>query len=149
MKRVPSVTALCWVPCAALALLSVPCAAQTRAGAGPRINLPPPPSMFGGSFHTGHHGFPGLIVVEREVPVVVEREVVVNDTPPPQAVPLPQGGGAKERKPYAIGATYASLPGGCMKLIEDGVSFYYCSGEWYRQVGEGRSATYKAVARKL
>ena len=132
---------------AALALLSVPGAAQSRAGAGPRINLPPPPSMFGGSFHTGHHGFPGLIVVERQVPVVVEVPVAV---PPPVTPPLPphQGEGEK-RKAYVIGASYASLPGGCMKLIEDGVSFYYCSGEWYRQVGEGRSATYKAVTRKL
>ena len=69
--------------------------------------------------------------------------------PPPAAVPLPQGGGAKERKPYVIGASYDSLPGSCMKLIEEGVSFYYCSGEWYRQVGEGRGATYRAVARKL
>jgi hypothetical protein len=34
-----------------------------------------------------------------------------------------------------------------MKMIEDGASYYYCSGEWYRQMGAGRSATYKAVAK--
>jgi hypothetical protein len=34
-----------------------------------------------------------------------------------------------------------------MKLIEDGVSYYYCSGgEWYRQVGD---ANYRAIKRKL
>ena len=31
-----------------------------------------------------------------------------------------------------------------MKLIEAGQSFYFCSGEWYRQVG---TRSYKAVAR--
>ena len=44
-----------------------------------------------------------------------------------------------------IGASYNSLPPeGCMKLIEAGESFYYCSGEWYRQVA---ARSYKAVAR--
>ena len=52
------------------------------------------------------------------------------------------------RKPYVIGGTYASLPPqGCMKLIEDGASYYFCSGEWYRQLGAGRGAKYRAVAR--
>ena len=99
------------------------------------------------------NGFPGVWVVERpfdyaqdrEVPVYVEREVT---PPPPSVVPLPQelGGGTKARKPYAIGATYASLPGGCMKLIEEGDSYYYCGGgEWYRQTGK----QYQAVAHKL
>jgi hypothetical protein len=36
-----------------------------------------------------------------------------------------------------------------MKLIEEGVSYYYCGGDWYRQEGEGRSVTYKAVKREL
>ena len=51
------------------------------------------------------------------------------------------------REPYVLGKSYASLPGGCMKMIEDSVSYYLCSGEWYRQVGGGRSAKYKAVAK--
>ena len=95
--------------------------------------------------HGGHHGgrFRGGVFipyyVDREIHVV-EREVIrevpviVEPAPPP---PPP-------RKPYRIGASYASLPAGCMKLIEDGQSYYYCSGEWYRQVG---GAGYKAVAR--
>jgi hypothetical protein len=33
-----------------------------------------------------------------------------------------------------------------MKMIEDGASYYLCSGEWYRQLGSGSAATYKAVA---
>jgi hypothetical protein len=32
-----------------------------------------------------------------------------------------------------------------MKLIEDGVSFYYCDGDWYRQSGK----LYRAVDHKL
>ena len=63
--------------------------------------------------------------VVREVPVAVE---------PPQPPPEP-------RKPYVIGASYASLPAGCMKMIYEGESFYLCSGEWYRQDG----SQYKAV----
>ena len=31
-----------------------------------------------------------------------------------------------------------------MKLIEEGSSFYYCSGEWYRQVA---ARSFKAVAK--
>ena len=83
------------------------------------------------------------LIVEREVPVIVEREVVREAQP---ADPPPAGAAtAPPRKPYVIGSTYASLPGGCMKLIEDGVSYYYCGGEWYRQTGK----LYRAVARKL
>jgi hypothetical protein len=99
--------------------------------------------------HGFHHGFGGVWVVEREVEVPVYVEVPVAAAPsvtPP--LPPHQGEGDK-RKPYVIGASYDSLPGSCMKLIEEGVSFYYCSGEWYRQVGEGRGATYKAVKREL
>jgi len=99
-----------------------------------------------GRFHDGFGG--GVWIAEREVPVYIETP------PPPAAAPLPEQaqGGAKEAPPreaYVIGKTYASLPGSCMKLIEEGVSFYYCGGEWYRQVGEGRAAMYRAVARKL
>jgi hypothetical protein len=94
----------------------------------------------GGKFQSGH--FPGFILVEREVPVIIEREVV-REVPAaaPAAPPAPP------RKPYVIGSTYASLPGGCMKMIEGSASYYYCGGgEWYRLVGS-RGARYLAVAR--
>ena len=57
----------------------------TEAGAqrtppyGPRITLPSHVSPFGGRFGGGHFKrghFAGFIVVEREVPVIIEREVV-------------------------------------------------------------------------
>jgi hypothetical protein len=53
------------------------------------------------------------------------------------------------RKPYVIGSTYASLPPqGCMKLIEDGASYYFCGGgEWYRPLGDGRDSKYRAVVK--
>jgi len=122
--------------------------AQQRAvGGGARNNFPSPVHSNAFSWERGsgfHGGFGNVWVVEREVPVIVEREVV-REVAVPVAAPAP----AEPRKPYVIGASYASLPGGCMKLIDEGTSFFYCSGEWYRQVGEGRSASYRAVARKL
>lgn len=115
-------------------------------GGGPRSPPPGSPGRFhGGGFHGGQ-GFFFPFYFEREVPVIVEREVVrevpvVVEPPPPPPPP---------RKPYRIGASYASLPGGCMKSIEDGgrSTFYLCSGDWYQQVGSGSGATYKAVARR-
>ena len=56
----------------------------------------------------------------------------------PPLPPLPP-----PRKPYVLGRTYDALPGGCMKLIQDGGSYYLCSGEWYRPLGGGR---YLAIA---
>ena len=98
---------------------------------------PPPPRPHGG-FHGGFHG--GIFVIEREVVHVIEREVV-RDTPAgPPAPPAPP------REPYVIGRSYSSLPGGCMKMIDNGISYYNCSGEWYRQVLAGAGAQYKAVA---
>jgi hypothetical protein len=101
------------------------------------------------SHHGGNHGNRGFFIpffaVEQQAPVVIEREVVrevpvVVEAPPPKPPP---------REPYAIGKSYATLPpSGCMKLIEDSVSYYMCSGEWYRQVGSGSAVTYKAVARR-
>lgn len=109
---------------------------------GPRNNFHNPSNHF--SWERGHGlhgGFGNVFVVQQEVPVIVEREVVreVPVVVQPVAPPPP-------RKPYVIGSTYASLPDSCMKLIEDGVSYYYCGGdEWYRQTGK----LYRAVARKL
>ena len=110
--------------------------AATAAGArdrpmGPRNLVPPAPN---GPFI----GNGGLWVVEREVPVVIEREVI-REVPVPAVPPAPP---PAPRKPYAIGASYDSLPGGCMKMIEGGNSYYYCSGgEWYQQTGK----QYRAV----
>jgi hypothetical protein len=105
-----------------------------------------PPRSFPG--HGGMHGTHGFfypfVFVEQQPPVIIEREVVrkepvVVEPPPPPPPP---------RKPYKIGASYSTLPSGCMKLIEEGVSYYLCSGEWYRQVGSGSGVTYKAVAKR-
>jgi len=91
-----------------------------------------PPRHHGGGLH-GNRGFHvPYYVYEREPTVIIEREVireapVIVEAPPPPPPP---------RKPYVVGASYASLPGGCMKLIEDGQSYFYCGGEWYRQAGK-------------
>jgi hypothetical protein len=107
--------------------------AQSHGVGGGFRHLPPPP-LASGPFL----GFPGVYVVERVQ--VIEREVVkeVPAPPPPEPPPPP-------RKPYAIGASYDTLPGGCMKMIQDGDSYYLCSGEWYRKVGTESGVTYKAV----
>ena len=113
--------------------------AQQRSGGGMRNPLP----AHGGNMHGRHRVFLPFFYVERDGPLIIEREVVrevpvvVEPKPPP---PPP-------REPYAIGKSYSSLPGGCMKMIEDGVSYYLCSGEWYRQVGSGSAVKYKAVAK--
>ena len=131
---------------AAIVAMSAPADAQSRPVSGARITYPSHSNHF--SWERGHRfrgAFP-VLVVEHEVPVIVEREVA---PPPPPAPPLKERG-EKERKPYVVGATYASLPGGCMKLIEAGGSFFYCGdGEWYREVRAGRDPLYRAVARTL
>ena len=124
---------------ALLVFAAVEAGAQSRPVGGGR---PIPPPGHGGGKH-GIHG--GVFIVEREVGRVVEREVVRDDRPSEQ--PVAVAAPAPPRKPYVIGSTYASLPPqGCMKLIDDGVSYFYCSGEWYRQMGGGRDAQYRAVA---
>ena len=89
-------------------------------------------------FHRFHRGINGNGFFYYEepqyYPVVVEQ--VVHDEPAAPPAPPPE-----PRKPYVLGRTYSSLPGGCGKLIQDGASYYVCSGEWYRQVG----SEYKAV----
>jgi len=108
----------------------------------PRSPPPPPPAGMNGfhdgfhdGFHRGFHGG-GFLIVE-EPQVVVERDVVhevVEEVPAPPPPP--------PRERYVIGRSYSSLPSGCMKMIDLGVSYYRCNGEWYR---EGR-AGYIAVA---
>jgi hypothetical protein len=45
-----------------------------------------------------------------------------------------------------MGRTYASLPGGCMKMVEKAASYFYCGGDWYRQVG---SSEYRAIKKPI
>ena len=122
-------------------------AQQRPIGGGPRNWIP---SNGGGmqgmqgihgrrGFHDRGGFFLPLFWDDRDDPVIIEKTVVketvvVKDPPPPPP----------KREPYAVGKTYDTLPPqGCMKLIENGGSYYLCSGEWYQQVG----GKYKAVAK--
>ena len=135
-----------FVAAASAGMLSSACPvqAQARAISGAPRGLPPGPpgGMHGGHGGFGHHGFFIPYFVEREPTVIVQREVVrevpVAVEPPPPPPP--------PREPYVLGKSYASLPGGCMKMIQGSASYYLCSGEWYRQVGSGSGARFKAVA---
>lgn len=119
----------------ALMALSATAQAGPRGVGGGFRHLPPPPPPL---FHGGFIGFP-VWGVEREVHVI-EREVI-REVPVPVVVEPPP----PPRKPYKLGASYDSLPTPCMKMIEDGASYYHCSGEWYRQIGSGSAVTYRAV----
>jgi len=135
---------------AAMATITILAAANIEAqrpvSRGPRITFPSHANHFSWERHHGFHG--GVFIVERQVPVIVEREVV-REVKVADSGTLNRDVPKSPRKPYVIGTTYPSLPPqGCMKLIEDGASYYYCSGEeWYRQLGDGRGAQYRAVAR--
>ena len=115
---------------------------QRPVGGGPRNTIP----------STGERGsvvsrerVSDVFLIEQNVVQVVEQKEEANpsDTaaapPAPAALPPPE---PEPRKPYAIGNVYSTLPGSCMKLIQDGASYYLCSGEWYQLVGSGE---YKAV----
>jgi len=105
-------------------------------------SIPPQPNM--GVFHGGNrHGVNGgvFIIEDREyIPVIHE---VAPEAPPAPAAPAPP---PEPRKPYVLGRSYSSLPGGCMKMLQDGTAYYYCSGDWYRQL-DGHDPQYKAVER--
>jgi hypothetical protein len=133
-------TAVTTAMCALLALAPGPAGAQQRSIIAPPRNSPPPPQ---GRMHGFRHFSPGFFIDREYVPVYVHDDAR-DDTSatPPAAVPPPPP--PAPRKPYVIGRSYSSLPGGCLKLIQDGSSYYGCSGEWYRQAGDG--AGYKAVA---
>lgn len=116
-------------------------------GPGSLFPSPMPPQTGGrgsrdGSHRGGrHHGFsPGFILYAE--PVVVHDIVVVYDQPPepPQPPPAPPPP-PKPREPYVIGRTYKTLPGGCLKMVQGGASYFRCGGGWYRQVG----SRYRAV----
>ena len=120
---------------AALLLAVAPAASASPLPPGGNRSPPPPPPA-------ALPGFPAFPVFfyDDEPTVIIEREVVREVAVPQPAPPPPE----PPREPWVLGRTYASLPGGCMKLIEGGASYYLCSGEWYRQVG---ARQYKAVAR--
>jgi hypothetical protein len=111
---------------------------------------PPPPAQsiihgtFGGGFHR-HHGFGGggfILYPETEV---VHDVVVVHDQPAEPPAPPPPPPAPKE--PWVMGRTYASLPPqGCMKMVEKAASYFYCGGDWYRQVG---SRSYVAIKKPI
>jgi hypothetical protein len=95
------------------------------------------------SSHDGFHrglkrNFGGTVFIYEE-PEVVHDVVVVHDVAAAAAEPAPPP--EPPREPYVLGHKYASLPGGCMKLIQGGASYFQCSGKWYRQIG----SQYQAV----
>ncbi len=130
---------------AAMAAVTIFAAAEADAQRGPGVTIGgwsnPPPPRHGGGHHRNpgrHHAFP-VLILEREAPVIIEREVVVREVPAVVEAPAPP---PPPRPAHVIGKTYAALPGACMKMLEDGASYYLCDGEWYRQVGK----QYRAVA---
>ena len=90
----------------------------------------------------GHKRVGDVFLIDQDVVEVVEVEKAA-PAAAPAAPPAAEPATAPEkREPYKIGRSYASLPGGCMKMIEDGASYYFCGGEeWYQLVG----GKYKAV----
>ena len=126
-------------------------AQQRPIGGGPRNWIPSNgggmQGMHGIHGRRGFHDRGGFFVPlfwdDRDDPVIIEKTVVKEV--PVAAEPKPPE--PPKREPYAIGKSYASLPGGCMKLIEGGGSYYLCSGEWYQEVSSGGAVKYKAVAK--
>ncbi len=138
-----------------LALLALPPAGAQQVGGvlRPPINQPgggslyptpiPPQGMVRGSrdgVHRGlRRGFGGSVFIYEE-PEVVHDVVVVHDEA--AAAPEPPAPPPAPREPYVLGRTYASLPGGCLKMVEGRASYFHCSEGWYRQVG----SQFRAVA---
>lgn len=121
-------------------LLALPAGAVAQRTIGGSV-WSPPPTPRQGNFIGFPGFFPGFVIEDREVVHhVIEREVVHEVPAEPAAPPPPP------RKPYVLGRSYSSLPGGCMKMIGGRGTYFYCSGDWYRQVGP---AQYKAVSAPL
>jgi hypothetical protein len=106
----------------------------------------PPQGGVRGSPGGPHHGFHGRGLLVVPVTEVVHDVVVVHDQPAEPPAPPPPPPPPKE--PWVLGKIYAALPGGCMKMVERAgkASYFYCGGDWYRQIG---SARYKAVTKPL
>ena len=126
---------------AALILAATAAAAQAPTTSGMKF-APAPPKPRGHFLFNGFgFGFATPIVERELVTHVIEREVV-HEVPVNAAAPPPP----PAPEPYVLGRSYASLPSGCMKMVERGATYYNCSGDWYREVGRSR---YKAVAAPL
>ena len=142
MKALPLRASIAWASALLLLAAGNASAQQLPPITGMQVTPPPPPQSVVHGTVNGGFGFPGFwpYVVEHDVVHVIEREVVREVPAPPPPPPAPP------RERYVIGKRYASLPSGCMKLIQDGASYYQCSGEWYREVGAGNTPQYRAVA---
>ena len=141
---------------AALSAMLIVAASQTEAqdrpaGAGPRNPIPSGGGQTGGQMGSGGStgvGSGGNFGRERVNDVfLVEEQVVQVVQPPEEAKPTappapPAVAEPEKREPYKIGNSYSSLPPGCMKMIQDGSSYFLCSGEWYQKV----ESQYLAVA---
>jgi hypothetical protein len=103
--------------------------------------IPPQSGARGPRGFGRHHGSSGVFVFFEEPEAV--QYVVVHDQPPatPPSPPPPPAAKPKPREPYVIGRTYKSLPGGCLKMVQGGASYFHCGEGWYRQVG----SLYRAV----
>ena len=112
------------VAAALIAFIGAEAAAQRRPIVRPPINQPIRRAL----------PVQNVILVEEEVAVEGKAEAVEPAKEAPAATPEPK---PEPREPYAIGKSYASLPGGCMKLIQDGVSYFNCSGDWYQPKNGG------------
>ena len=132
-----------------LCALAAPGDAQTRSPGGPRTAitrangggvLPHPSSRMANMPPACRNDCFNIPFFYPEREVIIEREVI-REVPLRQAQDTPPEPPPPPRKPYVIGASYTSLPPGCMKMVEAGGSYFYCGGEWYRQVGSG----YRAV----
>lgn len=83
-----------------------------------------------------------------DVWIVEDNDVEVVEVPVEKAAaaapaePAKKEEEEKPREPYVVGNSYNSLPGGCMKMLQDGASYYLCNGDWYQATGGGQ---YKAV----
>lgn len=129
---------------AGIAGLAAAQAGAQQPGGGLLVSPPPRPPSIVHRVPGFSQGFvPGFVVVEREYVPVIEREIIREVPAEPVAPPAPP---PPPRKPFVVGRSYSSLPGGCMKMIEGGATYFHCSGDWYRQVGAGQ---YKAVSPPL
>ena len=120
-------------------------AQDQSAGAGPRNPIPSGGGQTGpggatgvgtGGGHFGRARVNDVFLVEEQVIEVVEpKEEEAKPAPPPAAPPAAE---PEKREPFKIGNSYDTLPPGCMKMIQEGASYYFCSGgEWYQRV-EGK-----------
>ena len=59
--------------------------------------------------------------------------------------PIAAGAAIAATTAIVVGSYYSALPSGCMKVIENGMTYYTCNGYWYQPVYKGSSVTYVVV----